>query len=69
MVPEPGKASDKRILRALRVVSDLEEFVSMKHEGTVMIGRYKFWTSSYADDVVLLVKDELEFELMIGKFM
>lgn len=47
---------------------DLEEKMKKKQEGGIVIGKEKFWTISYADDVILLARRESELKEMIKRF-
>lgn len=49
-------------------VIDLEEKMKKEQEGGIVIGKEKFWTISYADDVILLARRESELKEMIKRF-
>jgi len=49
-------------------VSDLEEEMEKGQTGGVMIGKEKFWMITYADDIVLLVKREMDLKEMMKRF-
>lgn len=49
-------------------VMDLEEEMRKEQTGGVTIGKEKFWTITYADDMVLLAKSEEELKGMIKRF-
>lgn len=43
-------------------VIDLEEKMKKEQEGGIVIGKKKFWTISYADDVILLARREIRIK-------
>ena len=49
-------------------VMDLEEEMRKEQTGGVTIGKEKFWTITYADDMVLLAKSEEELKGMMRRF-
>lgn len=49
-------------------VRDLEEELEKGQSGGVVIGREKFWSIMYADDMVLLAKNKSELKKMIKIF-
>lgn len=49
-------------------VMDLEEEMRKGQAGGVVVGKEKFWTIVYADDVVLLARSETELRDMINRF-
>ncbi|XP_071572662.1 uncharacterized protein [Temnothorax nylanderi] len=48
--------------------SDLEAEMRKEQTGGIVVGRKKFWTIAYADDMVLLAKSEQELREMIRRF-
>lgn len=49
-------------------IMDLEEEMRKEQTGGVVVGREKFWTITYADDIVLIAKSEEEMKGMIKRF-
>lgn len=49
-------------------IMDLEEEMRKEQTGGVTIGREKFWTITYADDIVLLAKNEEDLRSMLKRF-
>lgn len=49
-------------------IMDLEEKMREEQVEGVVIGKEKFWTISYADDVVIIAKTEAELKEMIKRF-
>lgn len=47
---------------------DLETEMRKEQTGGVVIGREKFWTVAYADDIVLVAKSEQEMKGMLKRF-
>jgi len=47
---------------------DLEEEMRKEQTGGVIIGKEKFWTITYADDIVVLAKSEEELKGMLRRF-
>lgn len=49
-------------------VADLEEVLRRAQDGGLVIGTKKFWSLTYADDVVLLARTEQEMQQMLVTF-
>jgi len=49
-------------------VSNLEEEMDKGQTGGVVISKEKFWTITYADDIVLLAKREMDLKEMMKRF-
>jgi len=49
-------------------VLDLEEEMEKEQIGDVVIGKEKFWTIMYADDIVLLARRKAELKEMMKRF-
>ncbi|XP_029054544.1 uncharacterized protein LOC114881833 [Osmia bicornis bicornis] len=47
------------------LISDIEEEFRKAQAGGVVVGREKFWTLAYADDLVLVTNDEREMQEMM----
>lgn len=74
-----GEMSEKFWTRGLRqgcplsstllalYTADLEERMRRGQAGGVVIGRIKFWSLTYADDIVLLAKTPKELKEMMGR--
>lgn len=50
-------------------ISDLEEYLAKAQSGGVVIGRKKFWSLAYADDVVAVATTEKELREMISRLI
>lgn len=48
--------------------TDLEEEMSKVQEGGMVIEKWKVWTVSYADDVILMANNEVVAKEMIKRF-
>jgi len=46
---------------------DLEAELRKKQEGSMVVGKEKFWSITYADDIVLVAKSEEELKSMIRR--
>ena len=46
-------------------LADIDDYLEKRQDGGIVLGKRKIWTLSYADDVVLLAKDEREMNEMI----
>lgn len=44
------------------MIADIEEVMRRGQAGGVVIGKEKIWTLAYADDLVLMAKDEKEMK-------
>lgn len=49
-------------------IMDLEEEMKRGQVGGIVVGKEKFWTIMYADDIVLLAKSEAELKEMMKRF-
>lgn len=49
-------------------IMDLEAEMKKESTGGVVIGREKFWTISYADDIALIARSEQELKGMMRRF-
>ena len=47
---------------------DLEKEMKKEQTGGVMVGKEKIWTITYADDIVLIAKEEQDLKGMIRRF-
>lgn len=47
------------------MIDDLEEELQKRQAGGVVVGKEKFWSLAYADDLVLLAKEENEMKEMM----
>lgn len=49
-------------------INDLKEKMRKKQTRGVIVGKKKIWTITYADDIVLLVKDKEDLKVMMKRF-
>lgn len=55
----------------LILIADVEEFVTKRGNGGVVIGRSRFYTLAYADDLAVMVTEENDLGMMLkslGKY-
>lgn len=49
-------------------IMDLEEELEKEQTGGIVIGKEKIWSISYADDIVLIARNEQELKGMMKRF-
>jgi hypothetical protein len=49
------------------LLADVEETMKKGQDGGVVVGKIKFWTLAYADDIVAVAEDEEEMKRMLKR--